>query len=273
MAICWATITEDAAARAFAQGFYDAVGTYLSDNEPVQVEIAFWSGLERYFAAGFRIGDPRAYLHGPGHPHTINPDFQGCEGCCPPVHGNVVCLANIDGEVKALREEERPTMLKEASGGTGASPELSCGTWVKVVMSDLVPTSAVPSSSSPPPPLPPPPPPKQGILSSLRSNGTSRLRKGARDRTDGELSSSSACTARCSLGPPHDVSNRSCICKSCNLCSGGRKGVGSVSSTASTPRHLHASGAPGAEPACCVSPAAGQAAVSSHGGVGVVAVA
>ena len=260
MVVCWATITEDAAARAFAQGFYDAVGTYLSDNEPVQVEIAFWSGLERYFGAGFRIGDPRAYLHGPGHPHIANPDFQGCEGCCPPVHGNVVCLANIDGEVKALREEERPAMLHEASGGAGtsraASSDLSCGTWVKVVLSDLAPASAVPTPSAPPPP------PKQGILSSLRSTGVpSRLRPRARERADAELSSTSVCT----VAP---VSSRSCICKSCNLCSGGRKGLGSVSSTSSTPRQP--SDAPSAEPACvgcCVSPAAVQAALTSRGGV------
>ena len=37
MAICWATITEDAAARAFAQGFYDAAGSFLGLSEPVQV--------------------------------------------------------------------------------------------------------------------------------------------------------------------------------------------------------------------------------------------
>ena len=37
MAICWATITEDAAARAFAQGFYDAAGSFLGLGEPVQV--------------------------------------------------------------------------------------------------------------------------------------------------------------------------------------------------------------------------------------------
>ena len=263
MVVCWATITEDAAARAFAQGFYDAVGTYLSDNEPVQVEIAFWSGLERYFAAGFRIGDPRAYLHGPGHPHIFSPDFQGCEGCCPPVHGNVVCLANIDGEVKALREEERPAVLHESSSGAGTSSDLSCGTWVKVVLSDLAPASAVPTPSAPSPPA------KQGILSSLRSTGTSRPRPRTRERTDAELSSASVCTAQTN----ERISTRSCcICKSCNLCSGGRKGAGSVSSTSSTPRQP--SDAPSAGPACgscCVSPAAGQAAVASPHGVVVTA--
>ena len=37
MVVCWATITEDAAARAFAQGFYDAVGGFLAADERVQV--------------------------------------------------------------------------------------------------------------------------------------------------------------------------------------------------------------------------------------------
>eukprot|EP00966_Prymnesium_polylepis_P217182 5026399-Prymnesium_polylepis.1 len=46
MTICWATITEDNAARVFAQGFYDSVGAFIADGEPVKVEVAFWAGLE-----------------------------------------------------------------------------------------------------------------------------------------------------------------------------------------------------------------------------------
>ena len=44
MAICWATITEDAAARAFAQGFYDAAGSFLGLGEPVQAEMCISDG-------------------------------------------------------------------------------------------------------------------------------------------------------------------------------------------------------------------------------------
>lgn len=35
-AICWTSITEDAAARSFAQGFYDAVGAYVSSAKMVR---------------------------------------------------------------------------------------------------------------------------------------------------------------------------------------------------------------------------------------------
>ena len=44
---------------------------------PLQVEICFWAGLERYFQEGFRLGDPRAYLHGPGHPHQAGSQCIG----------------------------------------------------------------------------------------------------------------------------------------------------------------------------------------------------
>ena len=54
-----------------------------------------------YVQDGFRLGDPRAYLHGAGHPHQAAPQFTGCEGCCPPVHGTVLCLANVGGVVSS----------------------------------------------------------------------------------------------------------------------------------------------------------------------------
>ena len=51
--ICWPTITEDAAARAFAQGFYDAVGAFVSHGGEVQ----------RHGQSG-RLGWPIAGHHG-----------------------------------------------------------------------------------------------------------------------------------------------------------------------------------------------------------------
>ena len=35
--ICWSTVAEDAAARSFALGFYDAIGAFLSAGEEIQV--------------------------------------------------------------------------------------------------------------------------------------------------------------------------------------------------------------------------------------------
>ena len=93
--ICWSTLAEDAAARAFAQGFYDAVGAFISNGGEVQLELAYLSGLDRFFDEGFALGDPAQYLHPAGHPHTRSPQFQSCPGCCPPVHG-VVSLLSCD---------------------------------------------------------------------------------------------------------------------------------------------------------------------------------
>tara|TARA_B110001452_G_scaffold170726_1_gene142893 strand:- start:174 stop:1445 length:1272 start_codon:yes stop_codon:yes gene_type:complete len=106
--ICWAGLAEDAAARAFASGLYDALGAFAAARkslEPALVELAYWSGLERFLEDGFRCGDPRAYLHPPGHPHLHlrAPVLDGsCEGCCPPVHGEVVLMRSVDGKVEVL---------------------------------------------------------------------------------------------------------------------------------------------------------------------------
>ena len=102
--ICWSTLAEDAAARAFAQGFYDAVGAFISNNGEVQLELAYLSGLDRFFDEGFVLGDPAQYLHPAGHPHTRSPQFQSCPGCCPPVHGVVSLLScdPISGAVHTL---------------------------------------------------------------------------------------------------------------------------------------------------------------------------
>ena len=82
-AICWSSVAEDAAARSFALGFYDAIGAFLSSGEEIatSVELAFWAGLEHFFADGFRLGDPARYLHPPDHPHVQRPQFSPpCQG-------------------------------------------------------------------------------------------------------------------------------------------------------------------------------------------------
>ena len=92
--IAWLSKLDDAAARSFALGFYDAVGAFLASGDDLSsaVELAFWAGLERFHADGFRLGDPSRYLHPPGHPHTCRPVLSGCRGCLPPVHGEVALL-------------------------------------------------------------------------------------------------------------------------------------------------------------------------------------
>ena len=72
-------MAEDAAARSFALGFYDAVGAMIHSGDTISVELAFWAGLEHFSADGFRLGDPSLYLHPPGHPHTYHPDLT-CVG-------------------------------------------------------------------------------------------------------------------------------------------------------------------------------------------------
>ena len=83
-AISWSTLTEDAAARSFALGFYDAVGSYVAAGSKVAIEEAYWAGIDRFREDGFALGDPAAFLHPPGHPHHLVPDFRGCTGCMPP---------------------------------------------------------------------------------------------------------------------------------------------------------------------------------------------
>ena len=46
---------------------------------------------------------PVDFLHPPGHPHWVRPDFQGCRHCAPPVQGRVVLLyAKRDGSGRLI---------------------------------------------------------------------------------------------------------------------------------------------------------------------------
>ena len=106
--VCWAGLVEDSAARAFAGGLNDALGTFLAARKPLSselFELAYWAGIERFTQRGFRFGDPRRYLHVPGHSHVAAPELQytsQCEGCTPPVHGEAVMLRNVGGEVQIM---------------------------------------------------------------------------------------------------------------------------------------------------------------------------
>ena len=108
-------------------GFYDAVGAFINDGEEVQVELAFWAGLEKFASENFRLGDPDKYLHPRGHPHTYRPVLNGdCKHCCPPVHGTAVLFRkNEAGQVERMKMGGRDAALfdggREHSRSTTAS--------------------------------------------------------------------------------------------------------------------------------------------------------
>jgi len=90
--LCWSSLAEDGAARAFARGFYDAIGTFLLARAPIDVELAYVAGFESFAESGYVYGDPTPYLHPPSHPHHLKPAFASCDGCTPPVHGRPVLV-------------------------------------------------------------------------------------------------------------------------------------------------------------------------------------
>ena len=110
--ICWASPAEDAAARTFAHGFYDEVGTMLVTGETLNLEASYDAGLHAFREAGFVVGDPQAFAHPPSHPHHCRPCFDvPCDGCCPPVHGRPVLLWSVEGEVHGRDGEGGPVRL------------------------------------------------------------------------------------------------------------------------------------------------------------------
>lgn len=105
--VCWSTLSEDNAARAFASGFYEAVHKMLQ-REPkkrvdtpnkrmlklkvgLDIDVAFKAGCASFIRQGFSFGDPEDYLHKHGHPHLYRPEFASCPHCTPPVHGKLIC--------------------------------------------------------------------------------------------------------------------------------------------------------------------------------------
>lgn len=98
--VCWRSLAEDAAARAFAKGFYSAVGSDLGARIDVDIEEAYNTGLDTFEVEGFKYGDPSEYLHAWDHPHIKAPQFHTCLGCMPPVHGQPVLLRFRHGEVQ-----------------------------------------------------------------------------------------------------------------------------------------------------------------------------
>ena len=98
--VCWGSIVEDGAARAFASGFYRSIASHLVSRQELDIELAYLAGLATFEEEGFAWGNPSSFLHPAGHPHTQRPCFVGCDGCSPPVHGQPVLLRNVDGKVQ-----------------------------------------------------------------------------------------------------------------------------------------------------------------------------
>jgi hypothetical protein len=90
--VCWRSIVEDKAAKAFSRGFYAAI----AEGAPgaVSVHRAFDAGRAAFLRAGFSEGDPATYLHDRMHEHVRFRRFvPTCHGCKPPVHGQPVLVA------------------------------------------------------------------------------------------------------------------------------------------------------------------------------------
>ncbi|KAL1512389.1 hypothetical protein AB1Y20_005647 [Prymnesium parvum] len=121
--VCWSTLAEDNAARAFSVGFYQAVHTMLQkerqgtshlspwrrargSGDKLKIELAFNAGCTSFVKEGFTFGDPEEYFHPRGHPHDYRPDYTSCINCTPPVHGECLMLRIVDGEVCVTRATE-----------------------------------------------------------------------------------------------------------------------------------------------------------------------
>ena len=90
--VCWRSIVEDRAAKAFSRGFYSAIAAGAEG--AVSVHRAFDAGRAAFLRAGFCEGDPADYLHEPSHDHVVRRVFvRSCPGCKPPVHGQPILVA------------------------------------------------------------------------------------------------------------------------------------------------------------------------------------
>lgn len=126
--VCWSTLAEHGAARAFASGFYESVhkmlqkerqrGTYpyprsrptskrqVARKSGLNIENAFRAGCARFIKEGYMFGDPEDYFHAPGHPHTYRPDYANCPHCTPPVHGECLMLRYELGEINIAKASD-----------------------------------------------------------------------------------------------------------------------------------------------------------------------
>jgi hypothetical protein len=147
--VCWRTLAEDSAARAFGHGFYACVSRLLEarrrklqqsefsersrflpaahngfvpfvgglvmprccerrlrlpreEKAHALASAAFDAGCLSFWQENFSFGNPEDYLHESSHEHMRNPDFSGeCDGCTPPVHGQVVLLTCEEGVIES----------------------------------------------------------------------------------------------------------------------------------------------------------------------------
>lgn len=128
--VCWSTLTEDSAARAFIVGFYQYLAAAVERPSVLPwavcgpprdglelVHAAFAAGCDSFSRGGFRFGDPAEYLHPPDHPHWRAPQFSQCTNCAPPVQGKVVLLYTRHdverGRLMLEQVEGRASMAKD----------------------------------------------------------------------------------------------------------------------------------------------------------------
>ena len=97
--ICWSSLAEDSAARAFARGLYDHIGSALLTSGTFDLRQAYLAGFQAFIKSGYVYGDPAQYAHPPSHQHLQRPSFTNCIGCCPPVHGCPVLLFCSDNQL------------------------------------------------------------------------------------------------------------------------------------------------------------------------------
>ena len=120
--VCWSTLAEDNAARAFSLGFYEEVHNLLERERKVaqllrsrrsrgpllakDLKAAFIAGCSTFCKQGFAFGDPEAWFHPKGHPHNYCPEYTSCDGCTPPVHGECLLMRSVGGSVVVTRASD-----------------------------------------------------------------------------------------------------------------------------------------------------------------------
>ena len=157
--LCWASVVEDSAARAFSMGVYASIAararigiSAAATSQPASSrracmrwrrkreesavalpmgETAFWAGCKTFAENGFRFGNPKDFLHRPGHPHMSKPEFISCPGCTPPVHGMPLLLRITGGAL----HEKRPPVWEYTAGTVTESGSLLGGSAKNILAS------------------------------------------------------------------------------------------------------------------------------------------